>query len=234
MRKQFQYGKYLYEYSIKFEDRKTLSLTVTPRLEIVVKAPKDTGIEKIERFLKKKWIWLERQMRYFAKFKKSCCRKEYVSGESYYYLGRQYRLIVEQGNNSGVLLKRGKLILTTNQGVENSKVNRKILKKWFLQRAKVIFQERLEEVFPNFNYSCSIPSLQIKQMSKRWGSYLGKERIHIHSGLIHAPKDCIDYVISHELCHFKYKNHTAAFKRLLNDKCPSWERTKDKLETKYL
>ncbi|HAT74923.1 MAG TPA: metal-dependent hydrolase, partial [Candidatus Moranbacteria bacterium] len=48
--------------------------------------------------------------------------------------------------------------------------------------------------------------------------------------LIHASKDCIDYVITHELCHVKYKNHDKRFYKLMNFKYPKWEKIKEKLE----
>lgn len=234
MIKVFQYGKHTYQYTLFREDRKTLALTVTPDLEIIVRSSKKTPLKKVEDFLSRKWIWLEKQLKYFKQMKKNPSSKEYVSGESFYYLGRQYQLVVKRGQGTGVKLMRGKFLLETNQGTRNSKANKTILYNWFSNRAQSVFQERLEHVFPRFEYICDLPSIEIKRMPKRWGSFLGKEKIVLHSGLIHASKDCIDYVISHELCHFRYKNHTQAFYRLLGEKCPSWSSVKEKLEKKYL
>lgn len=230
----FQYGRHAYQYTLLREDRKILALTVTPDLEIIVRSSQKTPIKKVEDFLKRKWVWLEKQLMYFKSVKKIFSTKEYVSGESFYYLGRQYQLIVDSGSGTSVKLLRGKLLLETNQGVRNSKANKTILNNWFTNRASGIFQERLEEVFAKFGYSFGLPDIEIKRMPKRWGSFLGKNKIVLHPHLIQASKDCIDYVISHELCHFKYKNHSSAFYRLLNEKCPSWSAVKEKLEKKYL
>ena len=234
MIRNFQYGKYKYDYILLKEERKTISLTVTPELEIIVRSSRNVTSEKIDDFLKRKWVWLEKQLTYFQSVKRSSFKKEFVSGESFYYLGRQYQLIVRRGASTDVKLPRGKLILETNQGIENSKANRTILNRWFKERAQIIFQNRLEAVFPKFEYSLALPTIEIKRMSKRWGSFLGKNKIVLHPGLIHASKDCIDYVISHELCHFRYKNHSTAFYRLLGERCPSWSAVKEKLEKKYL
>jgi len=234
MIKHFRYGRRIYQYTLLKEDRKTLALTVTPDLGIIVRSSKNTPDEKIDDFLNKKWIWLEKQIRYFKSVRKKHLTKEYVSGESFYYLGRQYQLIVRRDSGTGVKLLRGKLILKTNQGIRNSKANRTILNQWFTDRARIISQERLDIVFIKFNYKYDMPILDIKRMAKRWGSFLGKKKVVLHPGLIHASKDCIDYVITHELCHFQYKNHTSAFYRLLSDKCPNWIQLKNKLEAKYL
>ncbi|VAW45352.1 hypothetical protein MNBD_GAMMA03-1827 [hydrothermal vent metagenome] len=67
-------------------------------------------------------------------------------------------------------------------------------------------------------------------MNKRWGSFLGNKKIILNSKLIHASKDCIDYVIAHELCHVKYKNHNKRFFDFLKSKMPDWEKRKDRLE----
>ena len=70
----------------------------------------------------------------------------------------------------------------------------------------------------------------IKKMEKRWGSFIRGKSIILNPLLIHASKDCIDYVITHELCHVKYRGHNKAFYRLLDAKYPHWEAIKEKLE----
>ncbi len=67
-------------------------------------------------------------------------------------------------------------------------------------------------------------------MNKRWGSFIGKRRIILNPRLISASKECIDYVITHELCHMRYKNHNKVFYNYLKSKMPDWEKRKDRLE----
>ena len=76
-----------------------------------------------------------------------------------------------------------------------------------------------------------MPILAIREMQKRWGSFLDNGKVVLNPKLIHTPKDCIDYVIVHELCHVKYKNHNQNFYKFLKKKYPKWEKVKDKLET---
>jgi len=93
----------------------------------------------------------------------------------------------------------------------------------------IIFQERFKEMLTRFGYK-NIPILSIREMKKRWGSFLNKDKIFLNPKLIHTSKDCIDYVIVHELCHLKYKNHNTKFWQLMGDKYPKWEKVKEKLE----
>jgi len=225
----FIFGTFIYEYKLIKQDRKTLSLTVTPELKLVLKCPKQVNKERIEKFLRKKWFWLEKQLSYFKKYQHKLYQREYISGESHLYLGRQYKLIVKQGKSSSVMLNKGQLILFTDKLVSNSIHNKKLLTSWFEKRVNHIFQERFIEVLSKFNYKKE-PKLYIREMSKRWGSFLNQDKIFLNPKLIHAGKECIDYVIVHELCHMKYKKHDNKFYNLLKQKHPRWEKVKSKLE----
>lgn len=70
-------------------------------------------------------------------------------------------------------------------------------------------------------------------MSKRWGSCTPEGKIYLNTELIKAPSHCIEYVITHELCHLKHKNHSKDFYALLNRIMPDWESRKLRLEKMY-
>ncbi len=59
------------------------------------------------------------------------------------------------------------------------------------------------------------PKISIKRMQKRWGSLSDKGTVTLNTDLIRAPKECIYYVVIHELCHLKYHNRTPEFYKLL-------------------
>lgn len=225
----FVYGSFAYEYKLVRENRDTLSLTVMPDMSLVVKCPRRAEMERIELFLEKKWFWLQKQLNFFKKFQRRVYKKEYVSGESFLYLGRQYQLVVRRGKEDKVLLQNGKLVFLTTESVSDGVHSRMHINAWYRKRSREIFKERYEEIFEKFNYDHK-PRLKIKKMQKRWGSYSRRSGIVLNPLLIHASKDCIDYVITHELCHEKYKSHSKSFYTLLSAKYPRWERVKEKLE----
>ena len=70
----------------------------------------------------------------------------------------------------------------------------------------------------------------IQETENRWGSCTAKGKIILNTELIKAPKPCIEYVITHEMCHLLHKNHTKAFYALLQKEMPDWERWKNRLE----
>ena len=228
--KEFIFGTFIYEYQLIKQERKTLSLTVTPDLRIILKCPERVDSERIETFLKKKWFWLEKQLSFFKKYQRKIYEKEYVSGEGYLYLGRQYKLVVKKGKEDRVVLSKGQLLVQTTRDVSDSRRNKNLIDTWYAEKTNIIFQDRFTEMISRFDYK-NIPKLSIREMKRRWGSFLNQDRIFLNPKLIHTSKDCIDYVIVHELCHMRYKNHDKKFFTFLEHKYPKWEKVKEKLET---
>jgi predicted metal-dependent hydrolase len=186
----FKYGKYSYEYHLVLQDRKTVALTVQPSLNIILKCPFIYDADKIDRFLKRKWLWLEKQVKYFKKHKKKTAQKEYVSGESFLYLGRQYKLFIKVAKKLQIKLEKGKITVFTTKSLQDRETNKNLLGKWFEQRTKSVFSARLKEIMKKFNYDFT-PDLVIRKMQKRWGSYLSNKKIILNPLLIRASKDCI-------------------------------------------
>ena len=234
MKKQiFTYGNYSYEYFLIKQPRKTVSLTVQPNFKIMFKCPADYSQKKIDKFLKRKWLWLKKQIAYFKKYEKRTKTKKYISGESLLYLGRQYKLTIKKTKEDGVSLKYGRLLLFTSKNISNRKHNKKILQNWYSERMEKVFREEYEKVFQDFNYDFK-PQLITREMSKRWGSFLSDKKIILNPKLIQASKECIDYVITHELCHMKHRNHNTKFYQALKNKVSNWEEIKEKLELRFL
>ena len=89
----------------------------------------------------------------------------------------------------------------------------------------------VEEILPKFKkYKIQNPTLNIRPMSKRWGSCTPSGKIILNTELIKAPKGSIEYVIIHELTHLVHRNHTKSFFDLQNRIMPDWKKWKDRLE----
>ncbi len=225
----FTYGKYKYEYTKIKEDRKTFRLTVHPDLKVILYVPIDATEERIEDFLKRKWMWLEKQLRFFEKYQRKTYKKEYVSGESLLYLGRQYKLKIRKRSEDTVKLAKGIFNLTTKGNIRDGKKNRQILENWYEKRRNIKFHERYDIVLDRFDYDF-VPSLTVRKMKRRWGSFLTGKKIILNPELIKAPTECIDYVLTHELCHMRYRRHNSDFYTFLKLKIPDWEKVKERLE----
>ena len=223
-----EYGKEIIEFELLQEDRKTLSIEVLPTTKIKVKAPENKNKQDIIKKVQNKAKWITRQKRYFVDNYKKPDEKKYVSGECFRYLGKQYRLKVIKSDIDSVKLKNGYLIVEYNL-----KTPAKLINKWYKDKALSTYEKELDKCFKQFiAYKINKPSLKIRKLTKRWGSYnKNSNTITMNIETIKANKDCIDYVIYHELCHCMYFAHNKEFYILLESKCKYWSKLKNKLET---
>lgn len=224
------YGGKEIAFHVQVSDRKTMEIAVHPDSRVVVKAPKDISAGDIRRRVYRRARWITKQTGYFQQFQPRTPRRRYVSGETHLYLGRQYRLKVSAGECAGVKLARG-FIFITCRGKPNPDKVRLLLDEWYLERARIKYRESLNRCFQDFQRKGYVqPTIHIRRMKTRWGSLSSKGTLTLNRDLIRAPRDCVDYVVVHELCHLKYKDHSSAFYRLLERVLPDWERRKHRLE----
>ncbi|MDY0295872.1 MAG: SprT family zinc-dependent metalloprotease [Acidobacteriota bacterium] len=229
----FQYGNISFHYKLIREERKTLSVTVLPTQKIIVKAPLQAPDDRIHALLSRKFRWVLKQQRYFHQFKVEP-QKEFVSGETFRYRGRSYKLLVRRtGQNEHVKLQHGTLTMFTTQ-LGDASYKRRLLEDWYILKAHEVFSERLQVCLEMFEY-VNKPGLMIRQMTRRWGSYSHKtKRVILNRELIKAATRHIDYVIIHELCHIKHRKHNRAFYDLLASKLHQWQQLKTELELSIL
>lgn len=231
MRKIITYGAHSKEYKLVRRPKNTLSLTVKPDLDIVLSCPERADEKEITDFLRRKWRWIDRQIAFFRKYKKKNYGRDYVSGESFYYLGRQYQLVVKRGAVDKVLLSRGKLDVEVSGVGDTSAQVRKIIGAWYVERARDVFENRFAEMCSVFDYKREL-HLRVKPLKRKWGSFKSGT-ITLNPLLVQASTSAIDYVITHELCHVRYKRHNKNFWKLMDSMCPGWEKVKEKLELQF-
>ena len=226
------YGDNKIEFNIQRKDVKNINLTVKPNLEVMVSANNQVPLAYIKEFVHAKAKWIESHLNYYEKNQSiDQGQKEYVNGESFRYLGRQYRLKVFQSENEEVKYYRGYIQLYIND-LNNITKKAALMEDWYEERSKIIFKDSLRRMHALVKaYNISLPELGIRKMKSRWGScYPEKNRIILNRSLIKAPRDCIDYVALHELIHFKFEKHDGDFFRLLDILMPDWKGKKKILD----
>lgn len=226
-----QYGKRTIAFSVEYSSRKTLALYVHPSQAVEVRAPNGTPLRDIEQRVRKRAAWIVQQQRYFAACAPVLPPRRYVNGETHWYLGRQYRLRVESAERGSVVLRSGWLhVLHPNAANKNAIAQQ--LGQWYRQRAQLKFAELLQQCLPRFApYGITCERVHVRAMPKRWGSYTALGNVVLNPKLVQTPLGCIDYVLTHELCHAVEPAHNKAFYALQTRLLPDWQRWKNKLET---
>lgn len=217
-------------FAVNWRARKTLAIHVHPDGQVVVDAPVTASLEQVRAKVVKRAGWIVRQRREFAAYPPLLQGRCYAGGETHRYLGRQYRLKILEGDAESVKLLSGRLCVETKQ-VGNAVRVKRLVSEWYRARARTVFGDRYEACLKRVEHAGirHESGWQLKRMEKRWGSCSRAGRITLNPELIAAPKECIDYVITHELCHLKEYNHNKAFYRLLGQVMADWEQRRRRL-----
>lgn len=224
------YGRETISFRVLSGARKTLGIEVYPDGSVVVKAPVGADSGEIHRRVCKRARWILRQQGYFRQFAPRTPARQFIGGETHLYLGKQYRLKISTGERETVKLSRGYFLIEVKSPADSERV-RLLMEKWYADKAAVRFQESFERCWSCFSlHGADRPRLQIRRMQKRWGSLSLSGLLTLNTDLIRAPRECIDYVITHELCHLQCHDHSPAFYRLQEKVMPDWEKRKHKLE----
>lgn len=227
------YGGDTIHYEVRFlESRQTLAIEVHPDSRVLVRAPQGCPEALIAQRMQKRAGWISRQLAEFEGYRPRTPARQYISGESHLYLGRQYRLKLVASEEASVTLTRGQLLVTLPRVPAPDRA-RVLLHRWYLVRARTIFSDVLETELKRFR-GIERPRLIVRTMQTRWGSLSPAGAMTLNANLIRAPRSCIEYVVTHELCHVRHRDHDARFFRLLQQVMPDWERRKRRLESALL
>lgn len=225
-----QYGTATIHYHINYTRRKTMAISVHPDLQVVVTAPEGSALDQIAARMLKRAPWILRQQRDLERYLPHLPPRQYVSGETHRYLGRQYRLKVIAGEPAQVKLMRGYLYIHMPDKADTGQVKAQ-LDRWYRQQARRVFKERLNACYPRAErLGATYPEIAIRVLKTRWGSCSSPDKISLNLKLIQAPRSYIDYVVMHELCHLVERNHSPRFYELLDRAMPDWRERKKKLD----
>jgi len=228
-----RYGSESIRYELRYlASRRTLGIEVHPDGGVVVRAPVGYPEAQIIDRVRKRARWISRQLAEFDGYRPRTPERQYIPGETHSYLGRQHRLKLSAGAKPEVRIARGVLSATLPDPSDRSKVRNLILR-WRLRVARQVFGEILEASLARVPGTAT-PRLIVRAMNSRWGSLSNAGTMTLNVKLLGASRQCIEYVITHELCHVRHRNHDSRFFRLLGQVMPDWERRKRRLEAALL
>ncbi len=199
-----------------------------PEGSVRVSAPRYISEERIRLAVVARLSWLRKQREKLSR-QPGRTEREYISGESHYYQGERYILeVVEQsGKHSLCLMNNAKMRLQVSPGTTREN-RRRVMDNWYRQQLKGVIPELLEKWQPILDKR--VNSWGVKRMKTRWGSCnIRAARIWLNLELAARPRECLEYVLVHELVHLHERYHNANFKRLMDAYLPGWRESRDML-----
>lgn len=219
-------------FRIDYSERSRLTIHVHPEMKLEVLAPAGRSCDAVLDRVEARAPWIAKQWRFFERYQPTQPERQFVSGETHRYLGRQYRLKVTKAKDPTAKLV-GKHLHVRQSDTADRNQTEALVNQWYRDHSTATFARRTEfclEQCKSLKLKSS-PKISVRKMSRRWGSCTKAGNITLNLELIRTPIHCIDYVITHELCHLKFHDHSPRFYRTLSRVLPDWERRKERLES---
>jgi len=193
------------EINIKRSDRKTLSIYVERDGTVSVLAPKGLRTKKINEVLEKKEYLIYKHWATWKELNESRKEREFISGQSFLYLGKTYSLKLTDEIDRPLVLKEGRFYLTKSE-ILNAKVH-------FINFYKLNGLPKIQKRVEDFQSMLNVKPQKVRiiDLQNRWASCTAEGNLNFHWRCLMAPYKVLDYIVVHELVHLKHKNHTQAF-----------------------
>lgn len=206
----FQFGTKYIDFNLIYKNRKTMSIEVEPSGEVIAIAPINTSEDNALKLVKSKAKWIVKKQYEVSYININKINREAVNGEAYMYLGRNYSLQLIDNNSIkeiDVKLLRGKFIVTTNTRDEEK--IKLALEKWYREKTLKKVNERIK--YYQQYFKDKVNHIKVKEQKKRWASCTKNNELLFNWRCVMAPSNVLDYIVVHEMCHMKYKNHSKEF-----------------------
>jgi len=207
-------------YELVRSNRKSIGITIERDAQVVVNAPIDLDKQTIEKHIHKKRFWIWEKLAIKKDSLENIVQKQFVTGESFSYLGRNYRLKIVN-DNSELKLKNGWFVL----GEKKQKKAKEIFKAWYSEHLKTKIDERLKIICEKANIKR--PDFRIMELGFRWGSCTKEGVLNFNYKIAMAPIGIIDYIIVHELVHLKIHIHNEKFWKEVSRMMPNYLEKKE-------
>jgi len=212
MKRAINLNNNIFYYTVIFKDKKNISIKLDSNGEIIVYAPIGISYKYIEGILLNKQKWIINNI---DKIKNSYLN----SKDTILFLGNQYIQQIEKSENEKIDIN-GEFIFIKTKSLNKEYINT-LLIKWYVMQANKVLINRLTNLARNYNL---IPSkVFIKNQKTRWGSCNSRNEIRLNWRLILMPYSVMDYIITHELCHLEYMNHSKDFWNLVENFIPNYK-----------
>jgi predicted metal-dependent hydrolase len=226
MAAQIELGEITIEVVLK--NIKNIHLSVHPPTgRVRLAAPARTDLETLRVFAISKLSWIKQQQQKFQAQERETPR-EYLERESHYVWGKRYLLkIIEAEAAPSVELTHKQLLLQVRPGADQAK-KRASVEEWYRQELKQAVPPLIARWEPLLGVK--VARFFIQRMKTRWGSCNPEAgAIRLNTELAKKPRECLEYIVVHEMIHLLEPTHNARFLALMEQFMPKWRFYREEL-----
>lgn len=190
--------------------RKTVDVVIERDGRVAVRAPAHFPEEQADAVVRRKRFWIHRSLAEWRDLNATRVAREWVNGEGFLYLGSSYRLLLVPGQDAALVLRDGRFCLRRELIDDGGPVAAKAAFEDFY-RAKGL--ERFRRRVDCFAAKVGVTpaSVRVGEIGYRWAACAPSGGLRFHWKCMMAPPKVIDYIVVHELCHLRHRDHGDAF-----------------------
>jgi len=219
------------EYFIDRSRRRNIYISIKDG-KVVLKLPLIGGEERGEAFLREKADWIFKTLKPRPSIAK--IPSYFSEGETFTLAGEEYTVCCEIAPKYFYpLFENGRLTVAVFRDFEDHGIDQDSYTDAQARRAiEKRTSEIVEEAFGRLTALTGLypKKVTVKKMSASWGRCSSNGSISINANVVFYPKECIDYVIIHELCHLRHMDHSREFWELVSRFCPEWKRIRQSMK----
>lgn len=216
------------EVELFYKNIKNVHLRVHPPLgRVTLSAPEMMNKEHLRVYVSTKLGWIRKEKRKIISQKREP-EYLYLTNESHYFFGKRYLLkVTESDKPSKVILHHSKIEIVVPDMSDKEFIKKKLYQ-WYRKQLRIYLSEKVSYYENIMNVSPE--SFGIRKVKTKWGSCNDiSKTIWFNIELVKKPKECIDYIVVHELVHLKERSHNKNFILLMNKYYPNWQLRKKQL-----
>lgn len=207
-------------------ERSTTDIVIERNGTIIVRPSKAIAPEDVDALVYDKRRWIYENLAEWRDLNATSVIREWVNGETFPYLGRNYRLRFVTEQTQPLLLKEGWFCLRRDiierEGPAGARME---FRRFYTQKGRLRLRERVSLFAPKVGVKPG--DVSVKDLGFNWGKCMSSGDMHFHWKTMMAPLDVLDYVVVHELCHMRFKDHTDAFWNEIDKVLPDYRNRKE-------
>ncbi len=210
------------EVDVRLKDIQNVHLSVHPPTgRVTISAPSGTSMEALRAFAASKVGWIRLQQKKLQAQERETPR-EYLDRESHYVWGKRYLLDVCEGEHApGIELQHSRMVLRVRPGTDQQK-REALVEHWYREQVKESVPAQLARWQPLMGVR--VERFFVQRMKTKWGSCNHEAcTIRLNSELAKKPRECLEYIIVHELVHLLEPTHNVRFIALMDRFMPDWQ-----------
>lgn len=214
------------EFTLIRSERKTADIVIERSGDVIVRAPNGIDDERVREAVADRALWVHRSLAEWEDLNSSRRHRPLAQGQGFAYLGRSYRLKFIEDSDVPLRLKNGRWELSeTFVAREGAAAARKAFRDFYATKGLQIFTERVRQLAPCVGVEPG--QVAVKELGYHWASCGGGGALNFHWKTLMAPQTVIDYIVVHELCHLRHRDHSDAFWNEVDKVMPQYRERKE-------